>query len=335
MNKRLFLLLALLFLFTACGGSTTEEDAEYTYPPSSCYTYNLIGEDESAYENEVGETEQICTTELDEPEEPAPDTVSFSIEELTQRELDNLPVWLSVGLDLYLNSADARDISNAVETARQMVADGLPGFGDAWFIPGFIPDTSPRDIEMVAHAFVQHISEAGALREFVGKHTQAQYADDAITAAVNFWSDFTGAKNDSGFIIRYERGRVQTVEGAPLSPFGIVLSVRSTYAVYYFGHERDGTPEQWTWDMVSHHVAIGEESIFFVSDWFGHEPNRRFVVFNIHIDVPYGSGGGGYINRRITNFQNILDPPWAMAHEAVHAVLSTSAANIRNNFPVV
>ncbi|MCL2279026.1 MAG: hypothetical protein FWC20_06425 [Oscillospiraceae bacterium] len=314
MVVRLIIFIPLLLLLAACSTGVFEE------PPDE---YAISQEPTPAPTEETGQAPAY---------ESGSDIIPFSLEDFSQSELDNLPMWLSVGLDLYLLGESAPVVYCGVETAHRMMTEELPGFGDAWFIPGFIPETNHEKTYAVALAFVQHISSAGSLRDFVMEHTNRRNMREAEALSANIWSEFTGGLNSDGFGIRYERGRVHRVEGSPLSPFGIVLSVRSNYAVYHFGHEQDNTPEQWTIDMVNHHVAIGEESIRFVSDWLGVEPSRQFDVYMIHVDERFGSGGG-YGNGILANFQDISSPPWAMAHEAVHALLS--AANIRNNFPQV
>jgi hypothetical protein len=134
-----------------------------------------------------------------------------------------------------------------------------------------------------------------------------------------------------GFEFQYEHGREMRAEGSPRSPFGIALQVSGTYADFFFGHPSTIAPVLWEKDMVSHRVSIGEESIRFIADWLDIKPQRRLNVFFIHIEDQ--GGGGGYGNGNLTVFQDISDPPWAMAHEAVHALLSD--AGIRNNFPTV
>ena len=310
-------ILFALFVLAACGGAATEEPpVEYYIPATSAYL-----------QTSAEETEQALLTESDEPEL---DAIPSPPEDFIQGDIDNLPVWLRTGLEMYLLGTDTSVISFGTGIAHRMASDELPDFGDAWFIPGFIPDAQPEEAEAVALAFVQHISNIGALQDFVEQHSDIRQTEEAEAVAAYFWSDFTGAAKNEGFSIRYEQGRVQRVDGSPSSPFGITLSVRGNYALYHFGHEADNTPEPWTKDMVNHHIAIAEESIRFVSDWLSHEPDSRFDVFFIHVDR---YGGGGYGNGMITNFQHILDPPWAMAHEAVHGILS--AAQIQNNFPQV
>ena len=308
-----FLILSLLLFLAACG---RRESAESSYEveayPSTIYT--------PSYTEEL---EYVADTPV-EPDEPEIEVIQWSVEEITQSEIDRLPSWLRVGLELYLLGEDLPDFDYGIHT-------DVPDFGDAWFVPGLVPEVQPEEATAVALAFIQYISAAGELNALVAQHLNNRQVEEAITSSANLWSDFANAPNKTGFYFRYERGRRQHVEGSPLSPFGIILSVRGNYARYFFGHEANDTPEQWTMDMVNHSVAIGEESIRFVSDWLGHEPNRRFSVYFIHIDGH--GGGGGYGEGILTNFDNIADPPFAMAHEAVHAVLA--AARIHNNFPQV
>jgi hypothetical protein len=138
-----------------------------------------------------------------------------------------------------------------------------------------------------------------------------------------------GLPISQGFEFQYEYGRVRRVEGSPRSPFNITLIVNGNYADYYFGYQSTTDPVLLDKSTVNHYVSVGEESIRFVADWLGVEPGRRFRVYFIHVDDM--GGGGGYGNGMLTSFQDIADPPWAMAHEAVHALLR--AANIPTNFP--
>ena len=242
------------------------------------------------------------------------------------------PAWLSAGLELFWMSEMILLEVDAAAWQREKRAQGLPGFGDAWFIPGFVAghnlseNPSAAEVRVIAYNFVRYIYEAGTLTDLVSAYRSNVTRGEEIRASL--WASFAN-DGEVGICasLRYERNRVRDTRHRS---YNVTLSLQGLYARYYFGNELIYEPQQWVWDMVLHHVAIGEESISFVKNWLGvqYEQPWPFTVLNIHVER---SGGGWYRQNTIVNYQHISAPPWAMAHEAVHAVLD--AANINNNFP--
>jgi len=170
-----------------------------------------------------------------------------------------------------------------IETVQCLTTKGLPSFGDAWFIPGFITDVLPEEAKIIALGFVQHISSAGELLGLLEYYSSANRMEEAEVAAAYFWQGYFTTPANTGFHVRDERGRRQQVDGSLLSPFYIVLSVRGIYARYFFGYITDETPAQWIFDTVYYYTAVAEESIRFINDWLDHEPNRHFDIYFIHL----------------------------------------------------
>ncbi|MCL2603851.1 MAG: hypothetical protein FWD90_05170 [Defluviitaleaceae bacterium] len=236
-----------------------------------------------------------------------------------------LPMWLCAGLELYWMDKHDMPIPDGID--RNMdTGDWLPDFGEAWFIPGLLADETPWQVLSEAYAFVWYISEMGALEGLVASYLrESRISAEEMYAALR--ADFSGIA-DEGWVFQYEQGAVHHVEGSPGSPFEIDFHLWGDAARYLFGNRAGEPRAAWTYGMVSHYAAIGEESLSFVQEWLGVSLTQRWSVYFIHEDEVIG---GGYGNRILTNFQHHTDPPWSMAHEAVHAVLA--AANIRTNFP--
>jgi len=250
---------------------------------------------------------------------------------------ERLPMWLSAGLELYWLGEHGIDIYETYGVATDIniplwqtsaVADGLPGFGDAWFFPGLVGDGPCEDILSIAYAFVRYLIETGDMENLIAMHRGAFTEAEDIRAAS--WLSFTGipSANDWG-LVHYFGGRIRNVEGSPQSPFVLKFSAMGQYSRYSFGHRAAYPQEYWDWNMVEYYIAIGEESIRFIWDWLEAENSRRFNTFFIGIDETWG--GGGYGGGMLTNFGSVNEPPWFMAHESAHAVIST--ARITSNFP--
>jgi len=314
MYTRLIFVLCALFVLVGCGGRS--DDA----PPAPAYSPAPTPE-AASNETDAVAADTVAYDSQTEEYEPMP----FSLAYFSDAEIGRFPEWLRVGLTLY----DATD----GEAPDRPLPDDTAGFGDAWFVPDFLPPERLFYAPAVAYAFVRYISSHGALYHFARAHSSTAPDAAALIAAMDYWESFTGEAANAGFAVRYERRRARHIAGTWRANYFILLSVRGQYATYFFGRPYDfnGTPGMWTPDMVQHHVAIGEESFRFVADWLGYDLRRPFSVYNIQIENP--QGGGGYGNRILINFQHIQEPPWAMAHEAVHALLAS--AGIRNNFPRV
>ena len=236
------------------------------------------------------------------------------------------PTWLSAGLELFWVGEIPLLYVDAAAWQREKRGQGLSGFGDAWFIPGFVESDVPMvEVHVIAFNFVRYIYEADVLANLITMYRRSPEQGEEIRASL--WASFAD-EAEAGICagLRFERGRLGNRGD---DTYNLTVRVPGVYARYYFGIELGSVPQQFVWDMVRHHVEIGEESMSFIKDWLGVASLQRpFAVFNIHREY---DAGGGYHMGVIINWQHILDPPWAMAHEAVHGILA--AAGIRNNFP--
>jgi len=314
-NKKILLIIftSMLILFASCGGrNETPPEPEPALP-------------------------------IDIMIEPTPEVEMLPV--LTQYELyyllnnEGLPRWLHTGLSLYWKDNEGEplpDINRTIDVvawqteARQRE---LPVFGDGWFIPYFIRDELLESADCVALSFVRFIHASRALDTLIEAYNTQRKLGNGLF--IDLWANFTGMDFPTGIIIWYEGGK-EIEHGRDI--FVIYVSVHGYYSHYYFGTEPGGRV-RWTYDFVSHAVAIGEESIPFIMDWLDVELDTPVMrTLNI-ITAAFMPGAGGWYaagTNTIVNTLNLPDPPLVMAHEAAHAILNAAGmSQADTNFPLI
>lgn len=186
-----------------------------------------------------------------------------------------LPAWLCAGFELYAMELtgypflelfiDEADIS---EWVLEQEAGGLPGFGDAWMIPGFIKsaDGLHNGVPYICLEFTRYLidNETDGLAGIV-KELLKEQAWPTFEPLQEYWVDFTRNTGKLGCEYSYAYGRFsESLAYIGPEKYDIVF-------VYYSPRTRiecvDYKEIDWHHDEINDYAAHIERSIDYVLDW--------------------------------------------------------------------
>ncbi|MCL2361870.1 MAG: hypothetical protein FWC73_08680 [Defluviitaleaceae bacterium] len=234
----------------------------------------------------------------------------------TQRLRYQLPWWLSIGLESYLQEDGEKDLLTGEELIQALTPgrDNLP-FGDAWFIASLAPTNSSHDIHDIAYSLVSNWSENEVLYDFI------RLAQSDTIGFVSKLNEYIAALTDTEPLaplqFKYRFGDFEVMTG-----YGGYIFVRDNY--------------EWTWPRVISFIDYMESSIGFIREHFLITNTDRipvtlypFGVINIPASIAALADTLGWdapdVNF-VTNDEIILASTsrfgtWAIAHEVTHIML--------------
>ena len=248
-----------------------------------------------------------------------------------------LPVWLSIGLELYWLDKNEIEVvpfdkNIDVQTWQKEASDrNLPDFGDEWFIPGFIDDGLSDDVLSISYAFVERLETQGMLSELVSLYLKEGTLAEAERRKAELWRDFAGggAYNEQGYAFQYFYDtNFETKSGLYSEKIAFVITAEQ--GKYYF------TKNGWTLDMARENVGEFENCLLFTQNWLEREYPGLITVMlhrsNVGIEVLWGRGFSGEIYIQFADSRLQDDVPHFLVHEAAHAI--SRPAGLVTNFPI-